>query len=167
MEPTVSSETSAIRTQTPGNYPKENKLHLEHDESLKTRIIWINRTLGQVHIPLYASYADIPKINYKIFPQNSAIPERLKDVYNSVFETENSTQMLFLFPLIANSEQCTSHHLTLSTSQRFTFLPANFYQWEERAMPENFQSSKCFFLSPRNSSTSSATPLLGLFRFSF
>jgi len=37
MEPTVSSETSAIRTQTPGNYPKRNKLHLEHGESLKTR----------------------------------------------------------------------------------------------------------------------------------
>jgi len=26
MEPTVSFETSAIRTQTPGNYPKRNKL---------------------------------------------------------------------------------------------------------------------------------------------
>ena len=36
MEPIVSSETSAIRTQTPGNYPKRNKLHLEHGESLKT-----------------------------------------------------------------------------------------------------------------------------------
>jgi len=39
MEPIVSSETSAIRTQTPGNYPKRNKLHLEHGESLKTRVI--------------------------------------------------------------------------------------------------------------------------------
>jgi len=39
MEPIVSSETSAIRTQTPGNYPKRNKLHLEHGESLKTRIL--------------------------------------------------------------------------------------------------------------------------------
>jgi len=29
MEPTVSSETSAIRTQTPGNYPKRNKLQTE------------------------------------------------------------------------------------------------------------------------------------------
>jgi len=38
MESIVSSETSAIRTQTPGNYPKRNKLHLEHGESLKTRI---------------------------------------------------------------------------------------------------------------------------------
>ena len=36
MEPTVSSETSANRTQTPGNYPKTNKLHLEYGESLKT-----------------------------------------------------------------------------------------------------------------------------------
>ena len=35
MEPIVSSETSAVRTQTPGNYPKRNKLHLEHGESLK------------------------------------------------------------------------------------------------------------------------------------
>jgi len=26
MEPIVSSETSAIRIQTPGNYPKKNKL---------------------------------------------------------------------------------------------------------------------------------------------
>jgi len=38
MEPIVSSETSAVRTQTPGNYPKRNKLHLEHGESLKTRL---------------------------------------------------------------------------------------------------------------------------------
>ena len=45
MEPIVSSETSAIRTQTPGNYPKRNKLHLEHDESLKTRL------LDQVSVP--------------------------------------------------------------------------------------------------------------------
>jgi len=28
MEPTVSSETSAIRTQTTGNYPKRNTLHV-------------------------------------------------------------------------------------------------------------------------------------------
>jgi len=39
MEPIVSSETSAIRTQTPGNYPKRNKLHLEHGESLKTNFL--------------------------------------------------------------------------------------------------------------------------------
>ena len=38
MEPIASSETSAIRTQTPGNYPKRNKLHSEHGESLKTRL---------------------------------------------------------------------------------------------------------------------------------
>jgi len=37
MELTVSSETSAIRTQTPGNYPKKKTLHLEHSESLETR----------------------------------------------------------------------------------------------------------------------------------
>jgi len=41
MEPIVSSETSAIRTQTPGNYPKRNNLHLEHGESLRTRLTHI------------------------------------------------------------------------------------------------------------------------------
>jgi len=41
MEPTVSSETSAIITHTPGNYPKRNKLHLEHGESLKTRKLYL------------------------------------------------------------------------------------------------------------------------------
>ena len=29
MEPIVSSETSAIRTQTPGNYPKRNTLQIQ------------------------------------------------------------------------------------------------------------------------------------------
>ena len=38
MEPIVSSETSAIKSQTPGNYPKRNKLHLQHGESLESRL---------------------------------------------------------------------------------------------------------------------------------
>ena len=37
MEPIEGSETSAFKTQTPGNYPKENTLHKEHGESLKSR----------------------------------------------------------------------------------------------------------------------------------
>jgi len=41
MEPIVSSETSAIRTQTSGNYPKRNNLHLEHGESLRTRFSFV------------------------------------------------------------------------------------------------------------------------------
>jgi len=45
MEPIVSSETSAIRTQTPGNYPKRNNLHLEHGESLRTRTKILNFSL--------------------------------------------------------------------------------------------------------------------------
>jgi hypothetical protein len=32
------SETSAYKPQTPGNYPKESIQHLEHGESLKSRI---------------------------------------------------------------------------------------------------------------------------------
>ena len=40
MELIESSETSPIRTKTPGNYPKENILHIEHGESLKSRMIF-------------------------------------------------------------------------------------------------------------------------------
>ena len=39
MKPIEGSETSAFRTQTPGNYPKENILRKEHGESLKSRNI--------------------------------------------------------------------------------------------------------------------------------
>jgi hypothetical protein len=39
MEPIEGSETSAFKTQTPGNYPKENILHKEQGESLKSRNI--------------------------------------------------------------------------------------------------------------------------------
>jgi len=38
MEPIEGSETSAFKTKTTGNYPKENILHIEHGESLKSRI---------------------------------------------------------------------------------------------------------------------------------
>jgi len=50
MEPIVSSETSAIRTQTPGNYPKRNNLHLEHGESLRTRIYCVLNETALVKI---------------------------------------------------------------------------------------------------------------------
>ena len=39
MEPTLSSETSAFKLQTPGKFPKEHRLHSKHGESLKTTII--------------------------------------------------------------------------------------------------------------------------------
>ena len=49
MEPIVSSETSAIKSQTPGNYPKRNKLHLQQGESLKRSILlkWMYRISTQ------------------------------------------------------------------------------------------------------------------------
>jgi len=37
MELIEGSETSAVSTVTLGNYPKENILHIEHGESLKSR----------------------------------------------------------------------------------------------------------------------------------
>jgi hypothetical protein len=59
MEPIVSSETLANKTQTPGIYPKENILHLEQGENLKSRIIcmylliltcWNLHAEGLVHV---------------------------------------------------------------------------------------------------------------------
>ena len=40
MELIEGSETSAISIVTPGNYPKENILHTEHGESLKSRSLY-------------------------------------------------------------------------------------------------------------------------------
>jgi len=56
-EPIVSSETSAIRTQTPGNYPKRNKLHIT---TLLTHLV-----KQDVHITLY----QCSKISKKLLKQ--------------------------------------------------------------------------------------------------
>ena len=42
MEPIEGSETSAFKPQMPGKYPKENILHKEHGESLKSRQLIYN-----------------------------------------------------------------------------------------------------------------------------
>ena len=60
MEPIVSSETSAVRTQTPENYPKRNKLHLEHGESLKTRLIHLYGEETTRHIRLFEKILHSP-----------------------------------------------------------------------------------------------------------
>jgi len=74
MEPIVSSETSEIRTQTPGNYPKRNKLHLEHSESLKTRMSII---VISAHI-----FLPVENVNYVTYStQNQAFLEAICHVY--------------------------------------------------------------------------------------
>ena len=70
MEPIVSSETSAIRTQTPGNYPKRNKLHLEHGESLKTQIdatyCFIILMIGSIYRVIQNDCRGFNNLSYKI-----------------------------------------------------------------------------------------------------
>ena len=56
MELIEGSETSAIRTQTPGNYPKENILHIEHGESLKSRTIFPCFFISSIAILHSSSY---------------------------------------------------------------------------------------------------------------
>ena len=53
MELIEGSETSTIRTQTLGNYPKENILHIEHGESLKSRILHLYGKETTRHIHLF------------------------------------------------------------------------------------------------------------------
>jgi hypothetical protein len=54
MEPILSSETSASNTQTPGSYPKESLLHLQHGENLnlKSRISYLVTTIFHVMYPV-------------------------------------------------------------------------------------------------------------------
>ena len=54
MELIEGSET-AIRTKTPGNYPKENMLHIEHGESLKSRKLSVYLSFQNNKIKLMAS----------------------------------------------------------------------------------------------------------------
>jgi len=51
MEPIVSSETSAIRTQTPGNYPKRNNLDVTcySSEVCHPRCAFKLRVYGEVN----------------------------------------------------------------------------------------------------------------------
>ena len=49
MGPTLSTETSAFKLQTPGKVPEEYKLHSEHGESLKTTNEKLLHLVGSLH----------------------------------------------------------------------------------------------------------------------
>jgi len=71
MEQIEGSETSAIRTQTPGNYPKENILHIEHGESLKSRTIsFVMSVRLSVRIPLDSHWTDFHQLTFGNFFEN-------------------------------------------------------------------------------------------------
>jgi len=54
MEQTECSETSAHKIQTPGNNPEESIQHLEHGESLKSRILMFFISNVKVKQSLYS-----------------------------------------------------------------------------------------------------------------
>ena len=60
MEPIRSSETSAIKTQTPGNYPKRKILQLKYGESLKTRLKEVKFT-SKLILEVLKKTADVHK----------------------------------------------------------------------------------------------------------
>jgi len=61
MEPIEGSETSAFKPQTPGKYPKENILHKEHGESLKSRqnILNVIQSNENIFITVYEIITEI------------------------------------------------------------------------------------------------------------
>jgi len=99
MEPIVSSETSAIRTQTPGNYPKRNNLHLDHGESLRTRfsvhVVWVQFQFNGfpdelVHVSGFSRNKFVPCIYFFFFHFCSV----------QYFMIVNMVQLLALFYVI-------------------------------------------------------------------
>jgi accessory gene regulator protein AgrB len=71
-EPIEGSETLAIRIKTPGNYTKENILHIEHVESLKSRIAYFS-----LSVTLHLDYTCITSNGSKLtsVTPRSQIPE--------------------------------------------------------------------------------------------
>jgi hypothetical protein len=56
MEQTESSETSAYKIQTPGNYPEEGIQHSEHGESLKSRTLELFKTQTPIQFQEHVKY---------------------------------------------------------------------------------------------------------------
>jgi hypothetical protein len=109
------------------------------------------------------------EINFEIFAQYAATsppPKWSKFVLNDGCCPPNTKfhPSVQNFPCAVCSQQCTSHYLTLFTTQNFMLLPASLYQKDERALPGNLQSSKLLCLPPPLVVTSavplSAHPLL-------
>jgi len=75
MEKTECSETSAYKTQTPGNYPEENIQHSEQGESLKSRNIELNDAfLFNVHYTQKKSMANLRLIDKLTVPHDTSTP---------------------------------------------------------------------------------------------
>jgi len=70
MEPIVSSETSAIRTQTPGNYPKRNNLQVFF---YYTNIITLS---SHIFLNALSSVIFIPILRSRDGPQSTPIKKK-------------------------------------------------------------------------------------------
>ena len=84
MEPIVSSETSAIRIQTPGNYPKRNKLHLEHGESLKTGMVILFTNILMVIIVNFFNMVTFTLVNNALSVIKFAFLAEVTNIYRLV-----------------------------------------------------------------------------------
>ena len=80
MEPIVSSETSAIRTQTPGNYPKRNNLQIQF-------LSQVTNYKFQTKCQLNIHYIRMKNLPDKICREN----QNTHFVYSNFFFFENPT----------------------------------------------------------------------------
>jgi hypothetical protein len=72
MEPTQSSETLAYKIQTPGKFPEDYILQLQHSESLKTTrtdSVWLTRSFATFQ-PNKMSYRGNVKIDVTLLTVN-------------------------------------------------------------------------------------------------
>jgi len=100
MEPIVSSETSAIITQTPGNYPKRNNLHLEHGESLRTRLI-NSFILITTHTCSQAHSQQRTLTQHDMLPQH---PINIRELINECFKNNFSKEQRSYLKMILGSK---------------------------------------------------------------
>ena len=81
MELIEGSETSAIRTQTPGNYPKENILRIEHGEITQKdcpnypRVTQITQELPKLPKRITQITQELPKLPKRITQITQELPK--------------------------------------------------------------------------------------------
>jgi hypothetical protein len=83
MEPIERSKTSASNTQTPGNYPKETVLHLQHGKNSNLKSKTVHRLEDFLKDQNYNILTKATKQNMTRLKKRSAIAEVMTKGFNS------------------------------------------------------------------------------------
>jgi len=102
MEPIVSSETSAIRTQTPGNYPKRNKLDFIQVS------VQLNTTLTNLKILLEFHTNAIYLTKFNDLLKQKPLPNHRKFFQHVFFWEINFNILLSEYPFQIFNTKCST-----------------------------------------------------------